>query len=161
MHLAPRQILVDLEVMVIKGYSALLPSLKNNFIAYRPSKVSDCIFEIHQLWQSGFSRVRSNCCCSCWFEPEIIKIGQSSHQMYINNILNFQGFSLESEKSWNAPGKIGFNSKQTIIYSRSFDSLITICYKHFYNKKKKTKQNKTKPQIKLKHKITAKKNPKN
>ena len=32
----------------------------------------------------------SNCCCSCSFEPEIIKIGQSSHKMYSNNILNFQ-----------------------------------------------------------------------
>ena len=57
------------------------PSLKHNSIAYRSSKVSrrpDCIFEIHQLWQSGFSRVYSNCCCSCSFEPEIIKTGQSS-----------------------------------------------------------------------------------
>ena len=35
-------------------------------------------------------RVYSNCCCSCWFEPEIIKIGQSSHKMHSNNILNFQ-----------------------------------------------------------------------
>ena len=50
----------------------------------------DCIFEIHQPWESGFSRVYSNCCCSCWLEPEIIKIGQSSHNMYSNNILNFQ-----------------------------------------------------------------------
>ena len=35
---------------------ALFPSLKQNFIGYRFSKVSsrpDCIFEIHQLWQSG------------------------------------------------------------------------------------------------------------
>ena len=32
----------------------------------------------------------SNSCCSCSFEPEIIKIGQSSHKMYSNNILNFQ-----------------------------------------------------------------------
>ena len=32
----------------------------------------------------------SNCCCSCSFEPEIIKIGQSSYKMYSNNILNFQ-----------------------------------------------------------------------
>ena len=42
------------------------PSLKQNFIAYRSSNESsrsDCIFEIHQLWQSGFSRVYSN---SCW-----------------------------------------------------------------------------------------------
>ena len=59
---------------------AVFPNLKQNFIAYRSSKVSsrpDCIFEIDQLWQSGFSRVYSNCCCSCSFEPEIIKIGQS------------------------------------------------------------------------------------
>ena len=69
------------------------PSLKQNFIAYHSSKVSsrsDCIFEIHQLWQSGFSRVYSNCCCSCSFEIEIIKTGQLSHNMYSNNILNFQ-----------------------------------------------------------------------
>ena len=59
---------------------------------------SDCIFEIHQLWQSGFSRVYSNCYCSCSFEPEIIKIGQSSQKMYSNNILNFQ----ESTRIWNA-----------------------------------------------------------
>ena len=66
------------------------PSLKQNFIAYRSFKVSsrpDCIFEIDQLWQSGFSRVYSNCCCSCSFEAEIIKIGQSSHKMYSNNIV--------------------------------------------------------------------------
>ena len=72
---------------------AFFPGLKQNFIAYRSSKVSsrpDCIFEIHQRWQSGFSRVYSNSCCSCWFEPEIIKISQSSHNMYSNNILNFQ-----------------------------------------------------------------------
>ena len=67
--------------------------LKQNFIAYHSSKVSsnpDCIFEIHQLWQSGFSRMYSNPCCSCSFEAEIIKIGQSIHKMYSNNILNFQ-----------------------------------------------------------------------
>ena len=72
---------------------AFFPSLKQNFIAYHSSKVSshpDCIFEIHQLWKSGFSRVYSNCYCSCSFEAEIIKIGQSSHKMYSNKILNFQ-----------------------------------------------------------------------
>ena len=63
------------------------PSVKQNFIAYRSSKVSDCIFEIPQLWQSGFGRVYS--CCSYSFEPEIIKIGQSSQKIYSNNILNF------------------------------------------------------------------------
>ena len=70
--------------------SAFFPSLKQNFIAYRSSKVSDCIFEIHQLWQSGFSRVYSNCCCYSSLEAEIIKIGQSSHKIYRNNIVNFQ-----------------------------------------------------------------------
>ena len=72
---------------------AFFPSLKQTFIAYHSSKVSscpDCIFEIHQLWQSGFSRVYSNCCCSCSFEPEITKFDLSSHKMYSNNILNFQ-----------------------------------------------------------------------
>ena len=72
---------------------AFFPSFKKNFIAYRFSKVSSrphCIFEIHQLWQSGFSRVYSNSCCSCSFEAEIIKIGLSSYKVYSNNILNFQ-----------------------------------------------------------------------
>ena len=32
----------------------------------------------------------SNCLCSCSFEREIIKIGQSFHKVYSNNILNFQ-----------------------------------------------------------------------
>ena len=50
----------------------------------------DCIFEIHELWQSVFSRVYSNSCCGCSFEAEIIKIGQSSHKMYSNNIVNLQ-----------------------------------------------------------------------
>ena len=61
---------------------AFLPSLKQTFSAYRSSIVSsraDCIFEIHQLWQSVFYRAYSNFCCSCSFEPEIIKIGQSSY----------------------------------------------------------------------------------
>ena len=73
--------------------ASVFPSLKHNFIAYRSSKVSDCIFEIHQLWQSGFSRVCSNCCCSCSFDAKIIKIGQSSHKTYSNNIINFQEFT--------------------------------------------------------------------
>ena len=69
------------------------PSLKQSFIAYSSSKVSDCIFEIHQLWQSCFCWVYSNSFCGCSFEPEIIKISQSSRKMYSNNILNFQNFT--------------------------------------------------------------------
>ena len=47
---------------------AYFPSLKIFFIAYRSSKLSsrlDYIFEIHQQWHSGFSRVYSNSYCSC------------------------------------------------------------------------------------------------
>ena len=72
---------------------AFFPSLKHNFIAYRSSKMSSCpdyIFEIHQLLQSGFSRVYSNSYCSCSFKPEIIKIDQSFHKIYSNDILNLQ-----------------------------------------------------------------------
>ena len=70
--------------------ASFFPGLKQNVFAYRSSKVSGCIFEIHQLWQLGFSRVYSNCCWSFSFESEIIKIGQSSHKMYSNNRLNFE-----------------------------------------------------------------------
>ena len=48
------------------------PILKQCFLGYRSSKVSsrpDWIFEIHQLWQSGFSRVYSNCCCRYGVAP--------------------------------------------------------------------------------------------
>ena len=37
-----------------------------------------------------FSRMYSNCCCSCSVEAEITKIGQSSDKMYSNNIVNLQ-----------------------------------------------------------------------
>ena len=71
-------------------FYGIFQRLKQNFIAYLSSKVSDSIFEIDQLWQSGFSRVYSSSYCSCSFEAEIIKIGQSSHKMYSNNTVNFQ-----------------------------------------------------------------------
>ena len=77
----------------IRFCGIIFSKFTTEFFAYHSSKVSsspDCIFEIHQLWQSGFSRVYSNYCCSCSFEAEIIKIGQSSHKMYSNNIVNFQ-----------------------------------------------------------------------
>ena len=78
---------------------AFFPSLKQNFIAYHSSKVSDSFFEIHQLWQSGFSRVYSSSCCSCSFDAEIIKIGQ-----YSNNIMDFQEsttiLNARSKKVW-------------------------------------------------------------
>ena len=97
-------------------FCGIFPSLKHNFIAYSSSSRPDCIFEIHQLWQSVFSRVYSNCCCSCSFEPEIIKIGQSSHKMYSNNIVNFQ----ESTTILNACTK---KSGNLLKAPRSFNTL--------------------------------------
>ena len=47
----------------------------------------------------------SNSCCICSFEPEIIKIRQSSHKIYSNNILNFQ----ESTTILNACTKMSGN----------------------------------------------------
>ena len=69
---------------------AFFPSSKQNFIAYCSFSRPNCLFELHQLWQLGFSRVYSNCCCSCSFKSVIIKITQLSHNMYSDNILNFQ-----------------------------------------------------------------------
>ena len=81
---------------------SFFPSLKQNFIAYRSSKVSsrpDCIFEIHQPWESGFCRVYCDSCSSCSFELEIIKIGQSSYKMYSNNNFKCQ-YKKSQETYW-------------------------------------------------------------
>ena len=45
---------------------------------------------IFSKFKTGFSRVYSNSYYNCSFEPGIIKIGQSSHKIYSNNMLNFQ-----------------------------------------------------------------------
>ena len=71
-----------------KRFSGIFSKFKTEFYCisfFKMSSRPDCIFEIHQLWQSGFSRGYSNCCCTYSFEPEIIKISQSSHKMYSNN----------------------------------------------------------------------------
>ena len=150
---------------------AFFPSLKQNFIAYCSSKVSsrpDCIFEIHQLWKSGFSRVYSNCCCSCSFKCEIIKIGQSSHKMYSNNTLYFQ----ESMNILNACTKknsgnllkapcilfIDYLEKERTINSKYYIALL-VCLKEEITKKENThtqtqkKQKKTHKQPKMKKKL--------
>ena len=69
--------------------------------------VQIAIFEIHQLWQSDFCRVYSNSGCRCSFE---IKIGQSSHKMYSNKILNSQ----ESTTILNACTKTSWNLLNTL-----------------------------------------------
>ena len=108
---------------------AFFPSFKQNFIAYHSSEVSDCIFEIHQLWQSGFSRVYSNCCCSCSFEHEIIKIGQSSHKMYSNTTLNFQ----ESKTTLNAHTKKSLETyRMPLMCINIFSINFTSIWIHFW-----------------------------
>ena len=82
----------------------------------------DCIFEIHYRWQSGFSRVYSNCCCSCWFEPEILKIGQSSHKVYSNNIVNFQ----ESTTILNACTKTVWKLSECTTYLLQLKCLVSV-----------------------------------
>ena len=57
--------------------------------------------------------VYSNCCFSCSFEPEIINIGQSSHKMYSNNIVNFQ----ESTTMLNACIKKGWKPIECTTYT--------------------------------------------
>ena len=57
----------------------------------------------------------SNCCCSCSFEPEIKKIGQSSHKMYKNNILYFQESTTISNDCIKKSGNL-WESHHTYIY---------------------------------------------
>ena len=108
--------------------ASFFPSLKQNFMAYRSSKVSDCIFEIHQLWQSGFSGVYSNCCYSCSIESEIIKIGQSYYNMNSNNILNFQ----ESRIILNACTKKSENLLKAYIYIYIYIYIYKTIYIHMH-----------------------------
>ena len=78
--------------------------------------MSDCIFEIHQLWQSGFSRVYSNSCFSCLFGAEIIKIVLSSHNMYSNSILNFQESTTILSAHTKKPGNLSCAPRTYISY---------------------------------------------
>ena len=122
-------------------FCGIFPSLKQNFIAYRSSKVSDCIFETHQQWQSGFSSVYSNSCWSCSFKGEIIKIGQSSHKMYSNNILNFQESTsifnaCTKKKSWKLSYAPRMNKSQSDLFFKSQTLYIYIyIYRNKSNKK--------------------------
>ena len=105
--------------------ASFFSSLKQNFIAYRSSRVSsrpDCIFEIHQQWPSGFSGVYSNSYCSCSFEAEIIKIGQSSHKTYSNNIVNFQESSIILDASTKESGNL-LKAPRTFVYRFGLVSL--------------------------------------
>ena len=106
-------------------FCGIFPFLKHNFIAYCSSKLSDCIFEIHQLWESGFSRMYSNCCYSCWFEPEIIKIDQSSDNMYSNNILNFQVSTTILNAHTKKSGNLSYTPRRCVCV-RHCNSITTI-----------------------------------
>ena len=67
----------------------------------------------------------SNCCFRCSFEPEIIRIGQSSHKMYSNKIVNSQ----ESTKILNACTKKSgnlLNAPRIYIYIYTHTSMFVV-----------------------------------
>ena len=120
---------------------AFFPSLKHNFIVYRSSLCPDCIFEIYQLWQSGFSRVYSNCFCSCSFEAEIIKIGQSSYKIYRNSIMNCQE-STRRGLPWGLPEVVGtVKQVHCRLLRRGLEFHVCTLNKSAHTKKKKKSGN--------------------
>ena len=71
----------------------------------------------------------SDFCSSCSYEPEIIKIGQSSHKMYSNNIVNFQ----ESTTILNTSTKnIWKLLKASCIYTHTHIYIIYYIYIYIY-----------------------------
>ena len=69
---------------------AFFPNFKQNFIAYRSSKVQIAFLKFTSGDNQGLIGCIPIPTVSCSFEAEITKIGQSSHKMYSNNIVNFQ-----------------------------------------------------------------------
>ena len=101
-------------------------SVKQNLIACRSSNVSDCIFEIHRLWQSGFSRVYSTSCSSCSFKSEIIKIGQSMRYWIFKSL---RQFSMPVQKSvWKLIEDTTYSSKYCKILPSTLELMI-VCVK--------------------------------
>ena len=97
---------------------------------------------IHARWSKS-SLKHSNCCCSCSFEAEIIKIGQSSHKIYSNNILNFQesttilnASTKMSGNLLNAPGRLlRFKRKKIVHGSVNILSIWLSKYKKIIDRK--------------------------
>ena len=120
---------------------AFFPSLKQNFIAYRSSKV--------QIAFLKFTCCDNQALVGCILIPavavhlnhEIIKIGQSSYKMYSNNILNFHEstdiLNVCTKKSGNflnapriSPSKVvHFVNNQEFMggVSREFDYDLSLC----------------------------------
>ena len=111
-------------------FCGIFSKFKTEFYCISFFRTPDWIFEIHQLWQKGFSRVHSSCCRNCSFEPEIIKIGQSSHKMYSNNIKfssvynNFICLYKKSENLLNDP-----STSLSLSLSLSLSSLSVYIYR--------------------------------
>ena len=78
----------------------------------------------------------SNCCCSCSFEAEIIKISQSSHKMYSNNILKFQESTILNART----KKSGNFFKASRIYIYIFTNLLSTSIHGYQEKRKKKHQ---------------------
>ena len=69
----------------------------------------------------------SNSCGSSSFEPEIIKIGQSSNKLYSNNILTFQVSTTIFDAQTKKPGNISYALRMYI--SKSWQQLSRVCLK--------------------------------
>ena len=69
----------------------------------------------------------SNCYCSCSFEAEILKICQSSHKIYSNNILNFQEsttiLNTHTKKVWKLIVCLSYYKEIYICYFVSFQNV--------------------------------------
>ena len=72
---------------------AFFPSLKHNFIVYRSSKVQIAFLKFASCDNQALLGCIPIPSVDVSFEPEIIKIDESSHKMYCNNIHNFQEFT--------------------------------------------------------------------
>ena len=72
-----------------------------------------------------------NCCCSCSFEAEIIRIGQSSHTMYSNNIVNFQESTTILNACTKKSGNV-LNSPRLYIYIYIYIYISIYIYIYIY-----------------------------
>ena len=77
----------------------------------------------------------SNSYCSCSFEPEILKIGPSSHDIHSNNILNLQESTTilksRTEKVWKLIEGIMCVCVCVYIYIYMYIYINTDKYTHF------------------------------
>ena len=115
---------------------AFFPSLKHNFIAYRSSKVHIAFLKFTSCDNQALVGIYSNCCCSCSFEPEIIKIGQSSHNMNGNCCILTFGLGKHAiprwytGRKWHIPMASNRKRSQGRIWLMKWDKVKSPWYTH-------------------------------